>query len=74
VKSILLAYDNTELRAQHALDRAGTLARAINAHLIVTSVAPVHISNGRSVAIYDPAGSPVHHADELREARAYLDR
>jgi nucleotide-binding universal stress UspA family protein len=73
MKTILLAYDDTEPCAHHALERASALAKAFQAQLIVTSVTPVTLSIGRSHGLYDSVDSPQHHAEELAEARAYLE-
>jgi len=71
VQTILLGYDDTP-SARAALDRAAELTRALGAKLVVTSVAPVLISVGRSSGLIDVCDPPARHAEALRHARAYL--
>jgi nucleotide-binding universal stress UspA family protein len=73
MQTILVGVDESA-PAGRALERAATLAKALGAALVVTSVAPVTESaGGRSLG-----GDPVHPADdslaELVAARTYLDR
>ena len=56
MKTILLAYDGTE-PSERALARAGEIAKAFDAALHVTSVAPVLVGT-RGMGPYDPQIRP----------------
>jgi nucleotide-binding universal stress UspA family protein len=72
IKTILIGYDESEA-ARRALERAATLAKALEAKLVVTSVAPVTITTtGRSIGA-DPVEPASEHRRELSEARTYLE-
>jgi nucleotide-binding universal stress UspA family protein len=73
MKTIVVGYDGTPA-AQRALERAAMLARALAAKLVVTSVAPVVTSVGRSAGPIDPADPLSEHVAELKTAREYLER
>src|SRR5581483_12021602 len=72
VKKIVLGYDDSEA-AKRALERTAELARAFGAAVVVTSVAPVAHPAGRSSGPIDETDPPAKHAEELAQARAYLD-
>jgi nucleotide-binding universal stress UspA family protein len=68
MKTIVVGYDDSA-SAKRALERAVELAKALEARLIVTSVAPVLVGRGGPI---DPVDSPADHRQELEEARSYL--
>ncbi len=71
IKTILIGYDESEA-SRRALERAAALAKAFEAKLVVTSVAPVTITTtGRSIGA-DPVEPASEHLQELSEARTYL--
>jgi nucleotide-binding universal stress UspA family protein len=72
VDTIVVGFDDTPA-SQRALERVAQLAGAFNSKVIVTSVAPVVASVGRSAGAIDATDPPSHHAQELAEAREYLD-
>jgi nucleotide-binding universal stress UspA family protein len=73
MQTILVGYDDSET-AGRALERAATLAKALNATLVVTSVAPVtETAVGRSLGA-DPTDSGGDHLRELSCARNYLEQ
>jgi len=70
VNTILVAYDGSE-QAGRALDRAATIATALGARVLVTSVATVpHAVHGSDSV--DPTDPPEKHSAELEEAAARL--
>jgi nucleotide-binding universal stress UspA family protein len=72
MKKIVLGYDDSE-SAQHALERTAQLAKAFHSEVLVTSVAPVEMSVGRSGGPVDPIEPVSKHRDELARAREYLE-
>ena len=69
---IVVGYDDTGA-AQRALERAATLAEAFKSELMITSVAPILTSVGRSGGPIDPVDPPEKHAQELAAARSFLE-
>lgn len=69
MKTILVGYDQTE-PSERALERALELAKALQAKLLITSVAPVmaDAGTGRSMGGLDPADTPESHVAELKAA------
>ena len=72
MSTIVVGYDQTP-GSQRALERAATLAKALGAKLVVTSVAPLMVSIGRSGGPIDPTDTPEMHAKELDTAREFLE-
>ncbi len=75
MKTILVGYDESE-PAKRALDRAAELAVALDAEVIVTSVAPalVGASAARGIGPIDPADPPELHREELEHAAGVLGK
>lgn len=71
MNQIVVGYDETE-PAKRALERAGELAEAFDAKLIVTSVTPILIGAGRTAGPTDPTDSFGKHLQELTQARSFL--
>jgi nucleotide-binding universal stress UspA family protein len=72
VKTILLAYDDTE-PSRRALDRAATLAEAFGSRVLVTSIASLVHSSPRSVTQIDRGGGVGTHTDEVLQAQTMLE-
>jgi nucleotide-binding universal stress UspA family protein len=72
MKRIVLGYDDTE-SAKRALKRTCELAKALEGHVVVVSVAPALVSAGRGIGPIDPTDPPERHREELLEAKAVLD-
>ena len=73
MKTIVVGYDDGE-PAKRALERAAQLAKAFDASLVVTSVAPVHIPIGHgTTGPLDPTDSPEMHAEDLKAAAVVLE-
>ena len=72
MKTIVLGYDESP-EAGRALDRAAELASALDARVVVASVAPALQPVGRGAAgPYDPVDSPEHHRELARRAATAL--
>jgi nucleotide-binding universal stress UspA family protein len=72
VKTIIVGYDDTE-PSKRARERAVELAKAFDAKLLVTSVAPIMEGAGRSMGPLDPTDMPEKHRAELQEAAATIE-
>jgi nucleotide-binding universal stress UspA family protein len=72
MQKIVLGYDDTEA-SQRALERVGQLAKAFGSDVVITSVAPVEMSVGRSGGPIDPMEPLSKHTEELGRARKYLE-
>jgi nucleotide-binding universal stress UspA family protein len=72
MKTIVVAYDETP-ESDRALERAVTIAKALGSRMVVTSVAPITASPGRSAGLVDSTDTPADHVAELNHAREYLD-
>ena len=72
MKTIVIGYDATE-PAKRALERAGELAKAFGAHVIVTSVARPLAPAGRSMGAIDPVDPPEKHEEEAKRASESLE-
>lgn len=72
MKKIVLGYDESDA-AKRALERTAQLAKAFDSELVVTSVAPIMTSIGRSAGPIDPTDTPAQHIEELKHAQTYLE-
>jgi universal stress protein A len=73
MKTIVLGYDGSA-EAGRAVTRAADLAKAHEARVVVTSVAPILQSLGRGTGPYDPADPPERHAALATDAATILER
>ena len=73
MKTIVVGYDDTE-SSKRALHRAAELARAFNASVVVTSVAPLLVgaAAARGLSGFDPADPPEAHREQLAHAAELL--
>ena len=71
IQKMLVAYDESD-SAKRALDRAVELAKAFDAKVTVTSVAPLAHATVRGAGPIDPADTPQMHREELERAHARL--
>lgn len=71
MKTILVCYEERPV-AQRVLERAAELAKALDAKVVVTSVAPMLGAVPHGPGPYDPVDPPERHERELVEAAARL--
>jgi len=71
MKTIVLAFDESP-EAHRALEKTAELAKALQARVVVTSVAPIMQLSGRGVGPYDPTDPPERHRVLARDAAAIL--
>jgi nucleotide-binding universal stress UspA family protein len=72
IQKILVAYDESD-SSKRALDRAVELAKAFDAKVTVTSVAPAAPATVRGAGPVDPTDTPQMHREELARAHARLE-
>jgi nucleotide-binding universal stress UspA family protein len=73
MKTIVVGYDETEA-SKRALQRAGEIAEAFGAKLIITSVAPVEFYATRSRGPVARDETPQAHREQLKDARTFLQK
>ena len=71
MKTIVLGFDESP-EAARALERAAELAQALDARVLVTSVAPVLLPAARGIGPYDPADPPSHYRAVAKNAARTL--
>jgi nucleotide-binding universal stress UspA family protein len=71
MKTILVAYDGSD-GAASAVRRAAAFAKAFDASVHVTSVAPVLVGGPHGTGPYDPADPPAEHEKQLQQAQDLL--
>ena len=72
MKTIVLGYDDSP-EAGRATQKTVELARALDARVIVTSVAPILMPAGRGIGPYDPSDPPERHEALARGAAEGLE-
>jgi nucleotide-binding universal stress UspA family protein len=72
MKTIVVAVDESE-PSHRALERAATLAKAFDSHLVVTTVVPAEPSAAPRSIGPDPVEDEAEHRAELAAARKYLE-
>jgi nucleotide-binding universal stress UspA family protein len=71
MKRIVLAFDESP-EARRALDTAALLAKAFDARVLVTSIAPALMPAGHGIGPYDPSDPPERHLSLARDGVATL--
>ena len=72
MKHILIAYEERDV-SDRVLERAAEIAKAFEAKVTVTSVAPVLAAVGHGIGPYDPADPPERHRREAVDAVLRLE-
>ena len=72
MRTLVLGYDDTEASLRE-LRRVIELARALDAFVVVVSVAHALVPAGRGIGPYDPTDPPELHDEQLSHARALLE-
>lgn len=72
MKHILVAYEEREV-SDRMLEKAAELAKAFEAKVTVTSVAPILAAVGHGIGPYDPADPPERHRREAVDAVLRLE-
>lgn len=72
MKKIVVGYDATP-EAERALERAAEIGKALDAEIVVTSVARVLHGWGKGMGGPDPVDPPELHQAELRRAKKRLE-
>ena len=72
MKTIVLGYDDSP-EAGRATQRTAEIAKALDARVIVTSVAPILMPAAHGVGPYDPADPPERHEALARDAATALE-
>ncbi len=71
MKTIVLGFDASD-EARRALEKTAELAKALDARVIITSVAPVMQFAARGTGPYDPTDPPERHRKLAADAAARL--
>jgi len=71
MKTIVLGFDDSP-EAARATQRTAELAKALDARVVVTSVAPILMPAARGIGPHDPTDPPERHETLARDAAALL--
>jgi nucleotide-binding universal stress UspA family protein len=71
MKTIVLGYDESS-EAGRALEKAGELASALGARVVVASIAPALQPAAHGIGPYDPADPPAHYRELAHQAATTL--
>lgn len=73
MKTIVLGYDDSP-EAGRAARRTAEIAKALDARVVVTSVAPILVPAGRGIGPFDPVDPPERHRALAEDAVAVLSK